>query len=287
MRNGVTRLEAYSPAGVDQTAPLDEAGAAFVAALAAAMVDDRLLELGEPVAMTLGDWAFSPMKAVMLVRHLLSRTTGISTRSLRAQTVQDAIVAEPTTMPGTTFDPYDAGLLIFTEVARRKLVARGLEADPVTYLQRRVLEPVGAGGVRFERGPDGWSRLADGAIASAPAWAAYGELIRRGGVWRARWLVDNAALSEATVATGATSRYGFGWWLGAGAPTAPNDPLRAVTDLWDLGPRALPVDLLMAAGGRGQRLYIIPSRRLVAARLATSGADYSDAAFLRLLLTAA
>ena len=47
-----------------------------------------------------------------------------------------------------------------------------------------------------------------------------------------------------------------------------------------------PGDAVMAAGEGGQRLYIIPSAGLVAARLARSlsSRDWSDAAFLTLVV---
>jgi CubicO group peptidase (beta-lactamase class C family) len=111
------------------------------------------------------------------------------------------------------------------------------------------------------------------------------ELMRRGGIWRARWLIDPETVSESAVTNGVSSRAGLGWWLGAGPPLAPDDPLRAVSDLWQFGP-GLPTDLMMAAGQGGQRLYVLPTRRIVAARLGDpdAAATWSDVAFLRHLL---
>ncbi|MBU6374339.1 MAG: serine hydrolase [Alphaproteobacteria bacterium] len=278
-RNGVSRIEMRAEAA----APLGEASSAFCMALAAALARDRMLDIAEPVAMSLSEFA-TPLKTSITVRHLLGRTCGL--RAPASGLVTDALVTDPIAAPGALFDPNDAGLMIFAEVARRKLATRGLEADPADYLNRRVLAPVGAGAVRFAPDPRGWGRIADGAESSATALAAFGELIRRGGVWRARWLLDRETVSESQVANGATSRAGLGWWLGAGAPLGPDDPLRAVSDLWQFGP-GLPTDLLMAAGHGGQRLYVIPSWRIVAARTAAPEATgFSDVAFLRALRAA-
>lgn len=276
-RNGIARIDMRAEA----IAPLGEVSGALCMALAAALARDRMLDIGEPVAMTLSEFAASPQTTPIVVRHLLARTSGL--RMPASGLAADVLTAPPIAPPGTVFDPADAGLLVFTEVARRKLVVRGLEADPTDYLTRRVLAPVGAGAIRFARDGSGWGRLIDGAESSATALAAYGELIRRGGVWRARWLLDRETVSESLVANGATSRAGLGWWLGAGAPLGPGDPLRAVSDLWQFGP-GLPTDLLMAAGRGGQRLYVIPSWRVVAARTANPEAvGWSDVAFLRAL----
>jgi CubicO group peptidase (beta-lactamase class C family) len=281
-RNGLVRIDSHVGPRAGKT-PIAEASSAYVALLAAALVADRFLDLDEPVSYSISEFALSPLKARMTLRHLLGRTSAIPAGA--SGIASDAIVAEPTGMPGETFNPRDAGLVLFCEVARRKLALRGLEADPAVYLQRRVLAPIGADDIAFSYGDDGWARLADGVEASASALLAAGELVRRGGVWRARWLVDPTTISECAVGNAATSRAGLGWWLGAGAPVAPDDPLRAITDIWQFGP-ALPPDLLMAAGKGGQRLFVLPTRRIVAARTANpaSDADWSDAAFLRLLL---
>jgi hypothetical protein len=282
LRNGIVRVESYAGPRT-APAPLGEASSALCTALAAAMAADRMLELGEPAALTLSEFSTSPLKSGTLVRHLLARTCGIPAAA--AGSTAAALAAEPITPPGQVFDPTDAGLVLFAELARRKLAARGLEGDPAYYLQRRVLDPIGAVDVTFERGVEGLARLGDGAEASGPALAAFGELIRRGGIWRARWLIDPETVSECAVTNGVSSRAGLGWWLGAGPPLSPDDPLRAVSDLWQFGP-GLPTDLMMAAGHGGQRLYILPTRRIVAARLGdpVAGASWSDAAFLRHLL---
>lgn len=284
LRNGVQRLETYASGSQATTGPLGAGSIPFCTVLAAALVDDRLLDLGEPVVMTLSEWSFHPVKSRIVVRDLLARTSGLQAKGVT--TVEAALAVEPVAEPGAVFSLDDVGPMVFAEIARRKLSNSGRDSDPALYLQTRVLDPIGAAPIRFERGPDGWARLADGAVATAQAWAAFGELVRRGGVWKARWLVSTSALSEAQIANAATSRCGLGWWLGSGAPISATDPLRAVTDMWDLGPGRLPSDLLMAAGDGGQRLYISPSRRLVAARLAEPGSEWSDSAFLALLLAA-
>ena len=81
--------------------------------------------------------------------------------------------------------------------------------------------------------------------------------------------------------TPAEPRAGFGFWLAAPS----RQPISCNSDLWR-AQSPVPSDLAMAAGDGGQRLYIVPSRDLVIARLAPSDAPaplWSDAQFLSLL----
>jgi hypothetical protein len=126
--------------------------------------------------------------------------------------------------------------------------------------------------------------MIDGASLSPRAWAAWGELMRRVGIWRARQIVAGAALRDACRGSFLQPRYGFGIWLAWPAPQdAPGFPR---SDLWS--PRARPPsDLVMAASMRGDRLFVLPSQRLVVARQSRdSGNSWSDAEFIRLLINA-
>ena len=105
-------------------------------------------------------------------------------------------------------------------------------------------------------------------------------------------LVDPVAFAEQFRGSAAHPGYGLTWWLPH--PSATPDPVTAGSDI---GRRAaeLPKDLVVAAGAGDQRLYVIPSRKLVIVRqarldLASFGPNadparrWSDADFLKLLL---
>jgi hypothetical protein len=124
--------------------------------------------------------------------------------------------------------------------------------------------------------------LLDGAALSPRAWAPWGELMRRAGVWRARELIAGSALRDACRGSWLQPRYGFGLWLAWPAPA--QTPVFAGSDLWSARARP-PTDLVMAASPEGDRLFVLPTQRLVIARQAGAARAWSDAAFIRLAVT--
>jgi CubicO group peptidase (beta-lactamase class C family) len=173
--------------------------------------------------------------------------------------------------------------VLFGEIARRKLAGAGREPDPARYLTSRTLLPIGCVPIGWVRGADGAPLLNDGAAVSARGWAQAGELIRRLGVWRAQQLVSEGAVREALRGSVAEPRAGFGLWLAA--PARGRDSLELDSDLWRASSPA-PIDLAMAAGDGGQRLYISPAEGLIIVRQSrtpTAPTPWSDAQFLSLV----
>jgi hypothetical protein len=195
-------------------------------------------------------------------------------------TAAEACLLEPVSEPGQRFIRDDAPARIFVEIARRKLAASGRQADPATYLTDRVLAPIGCAPVAWRRERDGEASFTSGATAPPRAWARWGELMRRVGVWRASRLVDGEALRDACRGSWVQPRYGFGLWLAWPANSAA--PVFPESDLWTA---AAPADLVMAASAKGDRLFILPTQRLVVVRQASRRAGWSDAAFISLLLS--
>jgi hypothetical protein len=90
-------------------------------------------------------------------------------------------------------------------------------------------------------------------------------------------------LAEAVRGSFAERRAGFGLWLAAAGRNT--ERLDLNSDLWRAASPA-PVDLAMAAGDGGQRLYFSPSEGLVIVRQARTqdaNASWSDAQFLSLI----
>jgi len=281
VRHGIVLAEDYPGGTADTRWPIGTGTRAFAPLLAATMVEDDLLSLDEPVAMTIGDWGAHPYKSTISVRALLNGTSGIRfTRGAR-QDLAAAIAAEPADPPGARFIDDEAAYLVFVEVARRKLEAASREPDAARYLTMRTLLPIGCVPIGWARDGSGAPRFDTGAAVSARGWAQAGELIRREGVWRAQQLADDGALREAVRGSFAEARAGFGLWLAAAG--RPQDRLEVDTDLWRERSPA-PLDLAMAAGAGGQRLYMSPSEGLVIVRQArTLEGAWSDAQFLSLL----
>ncbi len=281
VRNGVILAETYTGVSADTRLPVGEGTRAFTPLLLASLAQDRLLNLDEPVAATLGDWGAHPVKSTISIRVLASGASGIAFDRRDTRDLATAIALEPRESPGTHFVNDEAPYILLAEIARRKLEASGREPDPARYLTQRTLGPIGCTPITWTRAQGGAARFDDGVAVSARGWAQVGELIRREGVWRAAQLADDDVIREALRGSFAESRAGFGLWLGAIARNR-ND-LNVDTDIWR-AQSPVPTDLAMAAGAGAQRLYVVPSAGLVIVRQARAGnTQWSDAQFLSLL----
>ncbi len=282
-RHGVVLAEDY-PLGAPATRwPIGAGTRAFAPLLAASLVEDGLMSLDEPVALTLGDWGAHPVKAMISIRMLLSGASGIAFDRRGPRDVSAAMALEPSDQPGVRFRADAAPYVLLAEIARRKLEGAGRGSDPARYLTERTLLPIGCVPMGWARSQDGAPRFDDGAAVSARGWAQAGELIRRAGVWRAQQLADDNTLREALRGSFAESRAGFGLWLAAPSRSG-HSPIEMESDLWRASSPA-PIDLAMAAGEDGQRLYLSPSEGLVAVRQSSpdTRSGWSDAEFLRLV----
>lgn len=283
-RHGVILAESYSGNDPLLRLPIGEGARVFAPLLAAALAQDDLLNLDEPVALTLGDWGLHPVKSTISVRALMSGTSGIAFgRGDNNRSVATAIALEPRESPGLRFQDDPAPYILLSEIARRKLISAEREPDPARYLTNATLQAIGCVPIGWARGADGAARFDDGVVVSARGWAQAGELIRREGVWRAQQLADGTTLREALRGSFAEPRAGFGVWLAA--PARNRADLSVNSDLWRASSPA-PPGLAMAAGAGGQRLYISPLEGLIAVRQTRStghASDWSDAQFLSLI----
>jgi CubicO group peptidase (beta-lactamase class C family) len=261
----------------------------FTGVIAAAAVKDGLLALDEPAAATLPKWRGDGRRSRITLRQLLSLNSGLDVgRPLRAPTYAATVASPAVADPGARFTYGPAPFQVFGEIMRRKLAARKLDRDAAAYLQRRVLDPIGAAPTRWRQGGDGMPLMPQGAIFRARRWAAFGRWVMEGG----GDLVDRAALADCFRPSATNPGYGMSWWLLRPGLIPPGrmQPM-------DIAPdgAAPPEDVRMAAGAGDQRLYLVPKRGLVIARQASfrlrdlagrldPDKSWSDVAFLRLLL---
>ena len=281
VRNGIVLAEDYQTGDADTRWPIGEGTHVMMTLLMGALVADRLLRLDDPVSMTLGVWS-DPNRQIISVRSLLNGTSGLAFGPNDTHDLNTALSLQPPPPNGPTqFNSDGAAYFLLTEIARRKLLAYSGATDPAQYLTDRVLGPIGCVPVGWMRGGDGAARFDDGCAVSARGWAEIGELIRRNGVWRAEQVCDESTMLDALRGSFNEPRAGFGLWLASA--TRRTDRLPVMSDLWS-GSSPAPVDLAMAAGAGGQRLYVAPSRDVVVVRQARPNAGsappWSDAAFL-------
>jgi CubicO group peptidase (beta-lactamase class C family) len=254
--------------------------------------EEEILNLDDRVANTLPEWNSGSGKSKVTIRELLSFSSGLdATNSLHGEGFENrdaiAIRAPLVAQPGAAFIYGPAALQVFHEVFKRKLAGHG--ETPTQYLERKVLHPLGLGPQRYLADREGNPLLATGFMLTAREWARMGQLILNGG----SPVVSPHSLSNCFRGSSANCAFGMGFWNNAMA----GQPSARELDVEDmLVPKwynqnwrnvclcaQAPSDLVAAIGSGYQRLFVIPSERLIIVRQGQFG-RFSDAEFLRLAL---
>jgi CubicO group peptidase (beta-lactamase class C family) len=295
MVDGKVAFEDYPNGGrPDRAHELASGTKSFVGAMALAAEEDGLLRLDEKASDTLTEWRGDPKKAAVTIRQILNLTSGLPGGSAgRPAPYVDSIAHDLIDEPGKRFRYGAVPFQTFGEIMRRKLTNRG--EGPLDYLDRRIFKPIGLRCAFWRKGRDGNPHLPSGAHLTAREWAKYGELVRLGGVWNGKRVLDAKQLEDCFVGTPANPAYGLTWWM-----NRPVDPTlrrsipqlnRGSDEMWSVD--GIPKDLVFAAGAGYQRLYVSRSARMVVVRQAEGILDvrngggrsgYSDRDFLSRLM---
>jgi CubicO group peptidase (beta-lactamase class C family) len=152
------------------------------------------------------------------------------------------------TPPGTHFN-YSGGDVALIGA----IVARETKMPLETFARQRLFGPLGI--AQFE-----WSKRGDipraqsGLRLTTPDLAKLGQLMLNGGRWNGVQIVPQDWVIESTSPHIAVepdpecgTKYGYFWWLEAGCETQPHTPG------------------FVGVGNGGQRLWVVPSRKLVVA----------------------
>jgi CubicO group peptidase (beta-lactamase class C family) len=285
MIDGRVVFEDYHNGGAVNKAHLLASGTkSFTGVMAIAAVEDGLLSLDEPVAQTVPEWANDPQRAAITVRQLLTLTSGLEGGpNGNPPSYGESVTGQMTASPGERFQYGPAPFQVFGEVMKRKL--RPLGETVADYMKRRVLDPLGIR-TGFWRGMlQGEPQLPHGAYLSAREWAKFGEFIRKQGQWGGKQLLPAGTLAELFRGTTANPAYGVTWWLNEDVPPALRAQIPQLEDNLGGMERVPGLEgMVLAAGAFKQRLYVIPSLRMVVVRFGNSvGKQFDDARFLGLL----
>ena len=233
----------------------------FVGVLAVMAVEDGVLRLDEKVADTLPEWRADPRKSQVTIRHLLTLTSGIAGGEVGdVPSYREAVrLAEAKFPSGEKFQYGPVPFQCFGELLRRKLEARKETVEG--YLRRRLLEPLGLTVAHWRKDADGQPNLPSGALLTAREWAKFGLFVLNRGQHEGQPLVAEKLLAECFHGTRAHPSYGLTFWLNAS----------------DERPR----DLVMAAGAGKQKLYIVPSQKLLVVQFAEAPRRFDERELMR------
>jgi CubicO group peptidase (beta-lactamase class C family) len=141
------------------------------------------------------------------------------------------------------------------------------DAPDADLPRQQLFAPLGLTSATWEVDASGTPVCSSYLWATPRDWATIGEFARRDGVWAGARLLPAGWMKQTTTVTPVASSeeqgYAGGWWVN-------RRPDRTLVD------PALPADAYWANGHDGQRLYVVPSARLVVVRLGFSPEVDSD-----------
>jgi len=251
------------------------------------------MEPDQPLGEVIREWRADPRKCRVTVRMLVNQTAGFPSgeAALYRGRIRDkglAAVALPLVdPPGECFRYGPASSEILAEVLRRKLLKRGSSTEEfLSEIMRRI----GISSPDWRKDEAGKFYLSTGAQFSVADLGRLGQTVSRLACG------DNAAGLKAAVfqdlAAPRTANpmvaAGIWWNRHADKPGAFSiEPERHLDNVhppsfWTLACLGIPCDpgWLAMVGSGGKRVYVLPSRDLVVARLGHS-ASWNDGAFLR------
>jgi CubicO group peptidase (beta-lactamase class C family) len=267
---------------------------AAAAALGSGLIDSY----EEPVAATITEWQDAerhPFKNLIKVKHLLSLSSGLSQD---IENIQGLDAAAPDLyqytvdsldlnfLPGNRFQYGPSHYYAFAVFLERKLQQAGIHQDPLEYLDSLVFQPIGLAYDDWARDSAGNPHIPNGCYINPRQWMKFGRLFLNKGRWDGAQLVDSALIEGLLVADGPNLGHGRFLWLnqpdGYGAyPIQSAPPGSAGGFMYHNGYPGI----IGALGAGKNRMYIIPSLRVVALRQTFGDvSNFDDHTFLSYLL---
>ncbi len=282
VKDGRVIAERYAP-GIGVATPLlgYSASKSFINALVGILVRDGKLDVHAraPVAA----WRNDTRRAITL-DNLLRMTSGLAiaqtgsgfdpaSRMLYAERDM-AGFAEGRPLqekPGTAMRYSDASTLIVSRIVRDAVGGNGAAVQ--TFARRELFDPLGMKSVVMEMDATGTPIGSTHILASARDWARLGLLYLNDGVAAGHRILPEGWVGYSSKSTLGTS-YSAGFWTNDGKDDDARGRIEA----------GMPCDAFFASGNLGQRVYIMPSRKLVVVRLGvTAPPDYDIRGDLRLI----
>lgn len=293
LHDGRIDREAYdgiTAATRTQTASMNKT---VTALMAGAAIADRLMPAEDRPLRAFNVVPAADPKAAIPLRAFLTMSSGIR-NAARGSPEARALMTGPgvtaTALAAPVERPLDAEFRYNN--ANSQIVGAAIQAglrprgeSYAAYLSRRLWCPLGnAPATLWTAGPDE-PRFYAGLNANLRDWARVGELIRRDGRVGARQVIPAAWIARMATPSRANPNYGYQIWRGS-----PYTPQRGYSPEAPLKvPHAEPYradDVLFLDGFGGQRVYIVPSAKLVIARTGETDLTYDDSVLVNLALDA-
>lgn len=250
----------------------------------------EIASVDEPIGTYLPEWAGDPRGAIT-VRHLLWMASGLEQgddgygyqvtpanpivrHSLGSDFTRRLLTLDKVAEPGTAFDYSNQVNQLLGLILER---ATGEEYE--VLLSERLWQPLGLRTAAMPLDRPGGMVMTSCCILSRPVdWLRIGQLFIDNGRYNGQQVVPEAWLREMLAPSPAYRGYGYQVWVGnqqVGGERPPGVPLVP----WQSEAFAAPQVIILHGHG-GQRVYVMPDKRLVIVRAARQWPDAWDDAML-------
>lgn len=266
---------------------------ALAVAVLAAVEDGLIGSIDDPVGGYIEEWSNLPQGAITL-RQLLTHSSGLehfamggqspkaANLALSSQVSATALSFELAAQPGTEFNYNNVNSQIVGIALERALKRDNRRyAD---YLSARVWRPLGnAQAALWLEAAEGSPRYYSGLEAGLADWLRLGVMIANGGRAGDQQVLSPDSMRLLTQASNHNPAYGLHIWRGEAWEAARRyGPTTALTVSHESP--FLARDVWFLDGFGGQRVYVIPSAKLVVARAGEVDFTYDDSIIVNTLL---
>lgn len=245
------------------------AGKTLTTTLSGIAQDEGLITIDDKVSDYLGTgWTSAPLEKENLItcKNLLSMDSGLddSTDAVNPEDLQYEADA------GTRWAYHN----VYKKM--QDVIATASGTTFTSYFNTKIRDKIG-----MSTTPGGWLKLGDFNVywSNTRSMARFGLMIYANGKWGNTQIVSEAFLNEATnTSQNINQSYGYLWWLNG--KSSYHLPASQLEFNGELIPNA-PNDMYAALGKNDQKIYIVPSKKLVVIRMgeAADGETFALSSF--------
>ncbi|WP_158257959.1 serine hydrolase domain-containing protein [Sphingopyxis lindanitolerans] len=283
MRDGAVEYEHYwrdnGPDSVFNPQSMSKTVLALL--VGAAIADGKIRSVDDPVERYVPEWRGDP-RGKITIENLLNMASGLAqleegfgyeltpeNPAARQHFGSDfhapILTLRAKVPPGQTFDYNNNGSNLLGLIVERATGER--YAD---YLSRKLWAPLGLRDAHlYLDKPEGHPITACCILSHPRDWAKIGQLILQNGKWEGREIVPASWIAAMIKPSAPYKGYGYQIWLGDQKVEAERPSHLAPDDSWQSEPFAAP-DIIALRGHGFQRVWIIPSKKLVIMRAGKS-----------------